>query len=429
MGRSGADPAGGLMKVSVKLRLWVMAAALAPLLLQAAAPVDPLANPPTPAFPGQTRAPAPDSASQIKQQVVATGLNLPRSLVALPDGNMIVTEGAGTVRILSPDGKLSQPLPGMPDILSVAGRSMNDFIIDAKFSENRVVYFTYAAPVKGQKGGPRTAQERDAAAAKGETFQVDQLARAVLSKDLGRIENVQVIGVIPGRRLLSKADGTLFISTMAFNNQSALAQNPESLAGKFLRIQSDGSIPADNPFVGRGMVKPEIFSMGHRDPDGVAVHPLTGEVWAIEHGPMGGDELNIIRKGKNYGWPIITYGKEYDGSEIGYSQRYGFEQPLYYWFPSVAPSGLLFYTGSLFPDWKNDLLIGTLSPTQGKFLVHLKINGEKVVSEEHLLVANDRRVRSLAQDRDGAVYVLTDSEDNNQTNRHFPGQVLKLTPP
>ncbi len=421
------------MSVTKKLRACVLAAIFAPLfsplMLQAAAPVDPLANPPTPAFAGQTKASAPAAPALIKQQVLATDLKLPRSLVALPDGNLIVTEGVGTVRILSPDGKLSQPLPGMPEILSVAGRSMNDFIIDAKFSENRVVYFTYEAPVKGQKGGARTAQERDAAAAKGEVFQVDQVARATLAKDLSRIENVQVIGVIKGRRMVSKADGTLFISTEAFGTSSALAQNPESLAGKFLRINGDGSIPADNPFAGRGMVKPEIFTMGHRDPDGMTIHPVTGEVWAIEHGPMGGDELNIIRKGKNYGWPIITYGKEYDGTEIGYSQRYGFEQPLYYWFPSVAPSGLLIYNGSLFAGWQGDVLIGTMSPTQGKFLVRLKMSGEKVVSEEHLLVANDRRVRSLAQGADGAIYVLTDSEDNNQSNRHFPGQVLKLTPP
>jgi glucose/arabinose dehydrogenase len=143
---------------------------------------------------------------------------------------------------------------------------------------------------------------------------------------------------------------------------------------------------------------------------------------------MGGDELNIIRKGKNYGWPIITYGKEYDGTEIGHSSLTGMEQPLYYWFPSVAVSGLMMYTGTLFPDWQGDLFLGTMSPTQGKFLVRLEMDGEKVVQEEHLLVENDRRVRSLAQGVDGALYVLTDSEDNNQTNRHFPGEVLKLTP-
>jgi glucose/arabinose dehydrogenase len=398
-------------------------------LLAAAAPeVDPLANPPTPAFPGQTAAPAPAIASSFNQQVITTGLNLPRSLVALPDGNLLVTEGSGTVRVLSPEGKLSEPLAGMPDILSVNGRSMNDFVLDANFAENRRAYFTYLAPAPGQKGGARSAADRAAAAEKNLPFQIDQVASARLSEDLNRFENVQVLGEIPGRRLVSASDGSLYISTMAFNATSKLAQIPQSLAGKFLRIQSDGGIPEDNPFVGRGMVRPEIFSMGHRDPDGAFINPETGELWAIEHGPMGGDELNIIRKGKNYGWPIITYGKEYDGTELGHSRLTGMEQPLYYWFPSVAVSGLMMYTGSLFPDWQGDIFLGTMSPTQGKFLVRLEMDGEKVVQEEHLLVENDRRIRSIAQGADGALYVLTDSEDNDQTNRHFPGEVLKLTP-
>src|SRR5690606_24439022 len=144
----------------------------------------------------------------------------------------------------------------------------------------------------------------------------------------------------------------------------------------------------DNPFVSRPLVRPEIFSLGHRDPDGGFIHPDTGELWLIEHGPMGGDELNVIRAGKNYGWPIITYGKDYDGSELGYPSQYGLEQPLYYWFPSVAPSGLLMYTGTLFPDWQGDIFLGTMSPTQGKYLVRLEMDGETVVEEEHLLVAN-----------------------------------------
>ncbi len=395
----------------------------------AAAPeVDPLANPPTPAFAGQTGAPAPATPSAFKEEVVATNLNLPRSLVALPDGNLIVTEGSGAVRILSPDGTLSEPLPGMPDVLSVAGRSMNDFVIDANFAENRRVYFTYLAPAPGQAGGARTPQERTAAQEANTPFQVDRIARATLAADNSRIENVEVIGEIPGRRLRSAPDGTLFITTMAFNQTSPLAEDMQSLAGKVLRINSDGSIPSDNPFVGREGARGEIFDLGHRDPDGMMIHPETGELWTIEHGPMGGDELNIIRSGQNYGWPVVTYGKEYDGTELGPSVGNGVEQPLYYWFPSVAPSGLMLYTGDLFPEWKGDIFLGTMSPTQGKYLVRLEMDGEKVVEKEHLLVANDRRVRSIAQGADGALYVMTDSEANNQTNRHFVGEVLKLTP-
>lgn len=277
-----------------------LAAMVAASVLAAAAPaVDPLANPPVPAFPEQTGAPAPAVASNVREEVIATGLNLPRSLVALPDGNLIVTEGSGTVRVLGTDGTLSQPLPGMPDVLSVAGRSMNDFVLDARFAENRYVYFTYLAPAPGQAGGARTAQDRTLAAERNIPFQVDQVARARLSEDLSRIEDVQVIGEIPGRRLISAPDGTLYITTMAFNATSALAQNINSLNGKVLRINSDGSIPADNPFAGRSLVRQEIFSMGHRDPDGGFIHPDTGELWTIEHGPMGGDELNVIRKGKN----------------------------------------------------------------------------------------------------------------------------------
>lgn len=416
-------------RVLQKAILAALCGSFAVLAWAAAAPsVDPLANPPTPAFPGQTAAPAPAQRTAVRQEVLLSGLELPRSLVALPDGKLLVTEGSGTVRVLSPDGTVSGPLPGMPDILSVAGRSMNDFVLDADFAQNRRVYFTYLAPAPGQPGGARTPQERAQAAEQGVPFQVDQVARARLSADLSRIEDVEVIGTIPGRRLLSAPDGTLYISTMAFNATSHLAQDIGSLNGKILRINGDGSIPADNPHAGSTVQRQEIYSMGHRDPDGLFLHPGTGEVWAIEHGPMGGDEVNVIRSGNNYGWPTITYGKEYDGSMLGNSVQAGMEQPLYYWYPSVAPSGLLVYTGNLFAEWQGDLLLGTMSPTQGKYLVRLDLDGERVVEEEHLLVEHDRRVRALAQGADGALYVLTDSEANNETNRHFPGEVLRLTP-
>jgi len=420
---------GKVMINKLAVTMFFMMVAVSNLTLAAAAPaVDPLANPPAPAFAGQTAAPPPAIPSIFKEEVIATNLNLPRSLVVLPDGNLLVTEGSGTVRILTPEGTLSEPLSGMPDILSVAGRSMNDVVLDANFAENRRVFFTYLAPAPGQKGGVRTAEERAAAAEKNITFQIDQVAQALLKVDNSGFENLKVIAAIPGRRLIAAPDDNLYISTMAFNETSSLAQNINSVYGKFLRIKSDGSIPQDNPYAAQSFLRQEIFSMGHRDPDGAFIHPKTGELWAIEHGPMGGDELNIIRAGKNYGWPVITYGKEYDGTELGYTSLTGMQQPLYYWFPSVAPSGLMMYTGSLFADWQGDIFLGTMSPTQGKFLVRLELEGEKVVAEEHLLIANDRRIRSLVQGTDGALYVLTDSEDNNLTNRHFPGEVIKLTP-
>lgn len=416
------------MKIITSLRtVWILGLS-AWCLSGLAAEVDPLANPPTPAFAGQTDAPEPEQLSSITQERIATGLQLPRSLVALPDGRLLVTEGRGTVRLLTPEGELSEPLPGMPPILSVAGRSMNDFILDANFAGNRRVYFTYMAPAPGQEGGPRSPQERAQAAEQGIPFEIPQIATATLSADYSRIENVEVIAEIPGRRLASHPDGKLFITVMGYGDLRPEIQKMSTFTGKVLRINSDGSIPQDNPYVDRSLVRPEIYSIGHRDADGAIIHPETGELWAIEHGPMGGDELNAVRPGKNYGFPIITYGKNYDGTEIGHSSQHGMEQPLYYWFPSVAPSGLLMYTGDLFPAWQGNLFLGTMSPTQGKFLVRLILDGERVVAEEHLLVENDRRVRALAQGADGALYVLTDSEDNDQRNRHFPGEVLRITP-
>ncbi len=395
----------------------------------AAAPtVDPFANPPTAAFDGQTGAPPPVDVSSFEIEVIVTDLQLPRSLVALPDGNMLVTEGSGTVRIINTDGAVSEPIAGMPPIRSVNGRSMNDFIIDVNFAENRMVYFTYLAPPSGEAGGAKTTQDRARAARVGVLFEIPQVARGRLAEDLSRVDSVEVIAEIPGRRLVSAADGSLYITTMGNGDARPEVQKLTTLTGKMLRINVDGSIPADNPYAGRAIPRQEIFSVGHRDPDGALIHPDTGELWTIEHGPMGGDELNIIRSGQNYGWPNVTYGKNYDGSEINYSVRTGTEQPLYYWFPSVAPSGLMVYTGDLFPEWKNNLFLGTMSPTQGKFLVRLVLDGEKVLAEEHLLVEHDRRVRSIAQGVDGALYILTDSEDNDETNRHFVGEVLRLTP-
>lgn len=401
-------------------------------LLGATPAVDPFADPPTPAFMGQTHAPLPATPSKINQQVIASDLQSPRSLMALPDGRLLVAEGEGRVRILSPDGKFSPPLAGMPQMLSVGGRSLGDFVLDADFANNRRVFFSYLAPAPGQKAGPHSAEERDRALERGEPFQLERLASARLSDDATALENVQTIAEVWGRRLLSAPDGTLYVSTMAFDlairEQRPLAQNIKSLRGKVLRFNADGTIPADNPFANRTGTDPAIFTIGHRDPDGLALHPLTGEVWEIEHGPMGGDEVNRLVPGANYGWPLVTYGKNYDGTRIGYSSLYGIEEPRYYWYPSVAPSGLLFYTGSLFPDWQENLFVGTMSPTQGKFLVRLVLEDGKVVGEEHLLTDHDRRIRALAQGADGALYVMTDSENNPEGGRVFDGEVIRVTP-
>lgn len=399
-------------------------------LSQAQSQVDPLANPPTPAFAGQTGAPKPKAQSDFfKVDLILSDLQGPRSLVVLPDGKLLVVEGAGRALIINEDGSVSAPIAGMPPIRSVNGRSLGDFIIDKNFAENRRVFLSYNAPPSGEAGGPKTVDESRAAAAAGKVFQVPKIATATLSQDYSRLENVKEIADIPGRRLVSTADGKLFITTVGALDNRPQVQDLSSYLGKVLRINADGSIPKDNPFVGNKEAKAEIFAIGHRDPDGAFIHPQTGELWTIEHGPMGGDELNVVRAGQNSGWPVNTYGKNYDGTEIGPSNGgAGMTQPLYYWFPSVAPSSLMMYTGNVFPQWSGNVFLGTMSPTQGKFIARLKMDGEKVVEEEHLLVGHDRRVRALAQGRDGAIYVLTDSENNNQTNRHFAGEVLKLSP-
>jgi glucose/arabinose dehydrogenase len=394
--------------------------------------VDPFANPPTPAFEGQTGAPAPAIASRFTVNVIASGLERPRSLVALPDGNLLVADGKGEVRIVSPESGMSDPLPGMPPVRSVGGRGLMDISPANDFAQSREIWIAYPAPPPGEPGGPVTLQSRTIAVQSGELFQVDRIARARLASDNSRIENVEVIAELPARRLLQAPDDTLYISTMGFgvgnSDASQEVQKLNSPRGKMLRINPDGSIPEDNPYAGRPRVMQEIFSWGHRDPDGAMIHPETGELWTIEHGPMGGDELNRIKSGGNYGWPYVSYGKNNDGSEIGPSARTGIEQPLYYWFPSLALSGLMMYTGDLFPDWQGDIFIGAMSPSQGKFLVRLEMDGDKVVAEEHLLVERDRRIRDIVQGADGSLYVLTDSEDNADLGRVFPGEVLRLTP-
>lgn len=396
-----------------------------------AAEVDPLANPPTPAFSGQTGAPVTQASTSFQVDVLATGLAGPRSLEALPDGNLLVVDGKGEFRLVFREGGMSAPLEGVPPIRSVGGRGLMDITLDSDFANNRLVYMAFPAPPDGEPGGPVSADERTRVLESGGVFQVDKIARARLKQDNSGFENVEYLADLPARRLVHSSDGKLYLTTMgfgiAFANADDQVQKLDSLVGKMLRINDDGSIPEDNPFYGRTDVRQEIYSLGHRDPDGAMIHPDTGELWTIEHGPMGGDELNHIRPGRNYGWPEVSYGKNYDGTEVGPSAREGIEQPLYYWFPSRALSGLIMYTGDLFPQWQGDIFIGTMSPTQGRFLMRLEMDGERVTEIEHLLVDRDRRVRDVTQGPDGAIYVLTDSENNTDLGRVFSGEVLRLS--
>jgi glucose/arabinose dehydrogenase len=362
-----------------------------------------------PAFPGQTRAPLRTAGVKFSVESVVSGLEHPWSLAFLPDGSMLVTERPGRMRIVSAKGALSPPIAGLPRVDARGQGGLLDVALDPKFKDNQLVYWSYAEPAKG---GNRTAVARG------------RLVRGATP----RIDDVQVIWRMRpvldstmhfGSRLVFARDGTLFITT---GERSILpgrkqAQQLGSAFGKVIRIKPDGSVPRDNPFVNKKGALPEVYSYGHRNIQAAALNPTTGQLWIVEHGARGGDEINIIAPGKNYGWPIITYGTEYSGQKIGegITQRAGMEQPIYYWDPVIAPSGMAFYTGSAFPAWRGSLFVGGLVD---KYLARLTLAGDRVVGEERLLEGRGR-VRDVRVGPDGDVYVLTD-EDN--------GELLRLGP-
>lgn len=383
--------------------------------LQAQTPGSPVetkpANAPSqqPAVAGQTRAPGVTSNVAYEVKTVAEGLNKPWALAFLPDGRLLITEKpTGQLRILGKDGKLSEPVAGLP---KVDGRNQGGLLglaVDPKFAQNGLIYWSYAEP---QADGTNNTA----------------VARGKLT---GRaVEKVQVIfhqtpsmtsTLHYGGRLVFGRDGTLFITT---GERSILpgrvqAQNLDATLGKVIRINSDGSIPKDNPFVGQAGAKPEIWSYGHRNIQAAALDPKTGQLWEVEHGARGGDELNSPQKGKNYGWPTITYGIEYAGGPIGegITQKAGLEQPVYYWDPVIGPSGMAFYNAKLFPAWKDSLFVGSMAQ---KHLVRLVLKDGKVVGEERLLADQNERIRDVIVGPDGALYIATDNAN---------GRVLKVVP-
>jgi glucose/arabinose dehydrogenase len=382
---------------------------------------------PTPAFPNQTRAPAPAKPSQFKVEVLAAGLVHPWSLAFLPDGRMLVTERPGRMRIVSRDGTLSPPIQGLPPIKIVAGEGLHDVLLDREFATNRIVYFTYYAPLadgvlKGEQPAWQAWIELPAGEHEAKAYGYARLARARLSADGTRLEDVKVLLDGANRRVVQLADGKLLVLGAApvggLQDVDDEPQHMENTYGKVLRINADGSIPQDNPWVGKPGTRPEVFAFGQRDQEGGSLHPSTGELWTVEHGPRGGDELNIVRRGRNYGFPLISYGRNYSGDPIlnGKTAQEGLEQPVYFWTPSIAPSGLLFYTGTLFPQWRNSVFVGGMA---AKRLVRLELSGERVAAEEPLLVDRCRRIRDVRQGPEGALYVLTEEED---------GELLRITP-
>ena len=370
-----------------------------------------------PAFAGQTRAPEKKSNVAYEVVTVAEGLVNPWALAFLPDGRMLVTEKAGRLRVVTQDGKLSEPVGGLPAVDARGQGGLLDVVLDPAFATNRLIYWSYAEP---QADGTN-----NTAAARGRF--VDDAAAP-------RVENVQVIfHQAPsmmsrqhyGSRLVFARDGTLFITMgdRSITPGRMQAQNLDVLIGKIARINADGSIPKDNPFVGKDGVRPEIWSYGHRNIQSAALHPETGELWEVEHGTRGGDEVNIARKGKDYGWPTIAYGIEYNGQPItgNITAKEGMEQPVYYWDPVIAPSGMLFYTGSAFPAWRGSLFVGGLTQKDPTNLDRLVLEGDKVVGEERLLGEMEPRdrIRDVRQGPDGNIYLVTDNAK---------GRVLRVQP-
>jgi glucose/arabinose dehydrogenase len=347
------------------------------------------------------------SAGDLAVQTMARGLDHPWALAFLPDGRMLVTERPGRMRLIAKDGTLSPPLGGVPKVFASGQGGLLDVVLDRGFAQNHTVYFCYAEPVDGR----------------GRTV----LARArLLDEGTPRLDAVQVIfrqagplssGNHFGCRIVQTADDNLFLTTGDHFTSRDQAQNLGDDLGKIIRIRPDGSAPPDNPFVGRAGAKPEIWSYGHRNAQGLVLDPATGKLWEHEHGPRGGDEVNIIERGKNYGWPVIGYGIDYSGAKIHEStHKPGMEQPLKYWVPSIAPSGMTFYTGDLFAAWRGSLFLGALV---SQVLVRLEIDGDKVVKEERLLQQLRERIRDVRQGPDGALWLATDNSS---------GRILRLAP-
>jgi len=364
-----------------------------------------------PAFPGQTRAPELKANVAYEVSDYVTGLAKPWAMAFTPDGALLITERPGRLRLFK-DGRLSAPITGVPQVDARDQGGLQGLALDPGFAENGLIYLAYAEP----KG----AGTNNAAVAR---------ARLVTTGGAPRLEDVQVIWrQAPslastkhfGGRLVFGRDGKLFITggERSIIEGRMQAQRMEGTLGKVVRINTDGSIPDDNPFVGQAGVKPEIFSIGHRNVLGAALHPRTGELWAVEHGARGGDELNIVRKGKDYGWPTIAYGIEYAGGPItgGITQKPGMEQPIYYWDPVLAPGGMAFYEADAAAAWKGSLFIAGLAP---KNLARLTLDGDKVVGEERLLTEVGERLRDVIVGPDGALYVATDNDQ---------GRILRVAP-
>jgi glucose/arabinose dehydrogenase len=352
-----------------------------------------------PAFEGQTRISGVQTNTPYEGVAIATTLSSPWGIKPLPDGRLLVTEKAGTMRIVTTAGVVSTPITGIPAVNSAGQGGLLGLAIDPDFATNRMIYWVFA---EATTGGNNTA-----------------VAKGKLSTDEKTIEGATVIyrakpanasTLHYGGRILFDKTGSLVISTgeRSVLETRPLAQSVTGGLGKVIRITKEGQPASGNPTFTQTGALPELYSIGHRNPQGLALNPVTNEIWLSEHGPRGGDEINRIKPGANYGWPTITYGIEYSGEKIGagIQQQDGLEQPVYYWDPVVSPSGMTFYTGNRVPEWQNNLFIGALS---GMHIVRLAIKDNKVIGEERLLASEGQRFRDITQGNDGALYAVTDN--------------------
>jgi aldose sugar dehydrogenase len=362
----------------------------------------------SPARAEMTKAPKPAQSSAYQVEIIAKGLEHPWGLQFLPDGRMLVTERLGRLRLVSTDGKLSAPVSGVPAVHARDQGGLLDVALAHDYATTGTIYLSFSEPRASFLNGTSVLR-----------------AKLVLDGDKARLDEVAVIfrqmpsisgGHHYGSRIVVNPDGSLFVSLGERYSQRDKAQNPGNHMGKVVRLNPDGTGHASTPKL-PGWAS-EVWSIGHRNIQGAALHPITGQLWTTEHGAMGGDELNHPEAGKNYGWPVISYGRDYDGTKIGIgTAKDGMEQPVYYWDPSIATSGLAFYTGSLFPAWKGNAFAGGLA---GAHIARLIVQDDKVVGEEKLLVDRGWRIRDVRDGPDGALWVLTDEPK---------GHLLRISPP
>lgn len=349
-----------------------------------------------PAFTGQTRIGSVKTKTPYTVNVINTELKSPWGMHVLPDGRLLISSKPGTMQILTTDGKVAKTITGFPEVQYAGQGGLLDVNIDPDFTKNRMVYWTYAQPGKGS------------------TLAV---AKGKLSADETKLENVKVIWeAYPryqgagqfGSRLVFDKQGNIFVSSgdRQADDIRVKAQDLNATTGKIIHITKEGKPVANNPFIGKADAKPEIYAYGFRNQDGLSINPVTGALWEVEFGPRGGDEVNLIKPGSNYGWPYVTYGTEYSGEKVyeGIQQKAGTVQPVYYWDPVISPGCMMFYTGNI-EEWKNNMFIGALS---GQHIIRLVIKNNKVVGEERLLADKNERWRCIATGKDGAIYAATD---------------------